>query len=93
MTNSGPDKNGSRFFITLGPMQQLDGKHTIFGRVLSGMEIVKRISLVETERNGRPIRSIKILKGKVPEQSQIIPPTHDFCIENYNACHYYLQIR
>ena len=58
MANAGPGTNGSQFFITTVPTPWLTGKHTIFGEVVSGPEVVDAISKVQTGRNDRPVDDV-----------------------------------
>ncbi|KAG8528646.1 heme binding [Bacidia gigantensis] len=67
MANSGPDTNGSQFFITLAPTPWLDGKHTIFGRVKNGLSVVKRMGLVRTGEGDKPIEAVVIRSMRVME--------------------------
>jgi len=69
MANSGPNTNGSQFFITLKPTRWLDGKHTVFGRVLEGFDIIEEIEQCGAE-SGKPYKSVTIFKcGDVDEMT------------------------
>lgn len=58
MANAGPNTNGSQFFITLAPTKWLNGNHTIFGKVTSGMDVVKAIGKVEKGPQDRPLKDV-----------------------------------
>ena len=62
MANSGPNTNGSQFFVTTVPTPHLNGLHTIFGRITRGQEVANAISLADTIAGNRPATPIVILR-------------------------------
>ncbi|KAK9765004.1 Peptidyl-prolyl cis-trans isomerase B [Basidiobolus ranarum] len=70
MANAGPDTNGSQFFITTVTTSWLDGRHVVFGEVVSGMETVKKIEGVKVNYSSKPSVDIEIVdSGELPVEA------------------------
>ena len=70
MANAGPNTGGSQFFINLVNNNYLDKNHPVFGKVVSGMEVVDEISKVKTDRNDRPKDDVVIQKATVVSKKE-----------------------
>ncbi len=75
MANSGPNTNGSQFFITEAPYPSLDGSYSIFGQCDdSAVSVVKAITHVERDSNDKPLTAVTLTKVTIVPEGQIVPP-------------------
>ncbi|KAM7541013.1 hypothetical protein Aperf_G00000021067 [Anoplocephala perfoliata] len=65
MANAGPNSNKSQFFITFRPCPQLNRKHTVFGKVVGGLDTLDKVELVETDKDDRPLEDVKLISTQV----------------------------
>lgn len=73
MANSGPNTNGCQFFVTVAKPTYLNGKHTIFGEIVSGYPVVEAIAGVERDANDRPAKAVVIKRIEISDKAPAAP--------------------
>lgn len=70
MANAGKDTNGSQFFITTKQTPWLDGRHVVFGKIIKGMSVIRRIEATSTDGRDRPTQDVEIVDCGVEEVAE-----------------------